>query len=66
MPSIAKLWHYSKLKQSRRQLSSGAQVGKPAHGLLRLSEKREKSQLTEEAFSDIRTIFLSIGDDQGA
>ena len=33
------------------------------HGLLRL---REKSQLTEEAFSDELTIFLSNGDYQGA
>ena len=42
------------------QLSSqcGAQAGK-----LRL---REKSQLTEEAFSDKLTNFLSIADDQGA
>ena len=41
------------------QYSSGAQAGK----LLRL---REKSQLTEEAFSDELTIFLSNGDYQGA
>ena len=54
------------IQLSSEQSSSGAQVGKPAHGLLRLREKREKSQLTEEAFSDKLTNFLSFGDDQGA
>ena len=45
-------------KTQAEQSSTGAQAGK-----LRL---REKARLTEEAFSDELTIFLSNGDYQGA